>query len=306
MKRSGTSFPLVSVAGLILAACSGGEPEQGLPGVLDNAREQIAAVTTSAEADTVVQADATAPAVVEELPVPDSSMFDGSNRIVNLWVGPDGSVRDVDVWARRTFDSGPVLVAAGVGFGEFSEYFGTPRGHDLAIVASGAGPDGAELGSIFEAVGDEQLTVVFTNRDRAAVDTLTFWERGGEQAPAPPAAGSGLVVVAAVNTRAFGDELLSQVGSDSFSVGDGSAECPMQRLEDEGFEPKVLGGGQRVELELSPGPATISIHPWFPTAGCEQPSVHELTVDVVAGEVTFVFVFTRAGVGLESLVVPVR
>ena len=55
-----------------------------------------------------------ADAAVDELPPPDGSAFVGRNRVVNLWVGPGGTTQVVDVWARRTFTNGPVLLAEGL------------------------------------------------------------------------------------------------------------------------------------------------------------------------------------------------
>ena len=88
-------------------------------------------------------------------------------------------------------------------------------------------------------------------------------------------------------------------------VGDGSDVCRTQRIESDGFPPSILGGTQQVELEVTPGPALISLHPWFSPDGCDQPSVLDLMVDVVDGETTLVLVYSRDGSSIEALSLPV-
>jgi hypothetical protein len=291
--------------------------------VLDVAREQVADARGADAADVDADAadpagsdptgsdpaeesgddDATADAPVE-LPAPDPSSFAGAHRVVNLFAdsGDDGTPTDIDVWARRTFTNGPVLLAGSIGFGEASGYFAAPAGHRLVIVSSGAGPDGHERASLPEVADDEQVTTVFTNGDDARSATTSSWyERGSDRAPAAPGDGHGLVVVFAANLAAFGDALGASVGGDEFFVGDGSAICRTQRIEATGVAPNVLGGPERIELEPEPGPALISLHPSSSPNGCDQPPTIEVTVDVVAGAATAVIVYTADGAGIETL-----
>ncbi|MEO6652711.1 MAG: hypothetical protein ABIP17_08665 [Ilumatobacteraceae bacterium] len=111
--------------------------------MLDNAREQVVAVERSAAGGTraVVASEPV------ELPAPDPSVFEGRHRIANVWVGADDEPTEIDVWARRTFSNGPVLLVGGVGFGEVTDYLGAPANADLVIVGAGAGPDGSPLGA---------------------------------------------------------------------------------------------------------------------------------------------------------------
>lgn len=275
---------------------------------MDNARAQVVAATTvpnEASGDLAT----TLPGPTE-LPAPDPSTYEGSNRVLNLWVGPDGERRPIDVWGRRTFTTGPLLLAENVGFGEATDYFSAPTGYSLVIVNAGAGPDGVERAGLLNAAAGEQITTVFTNDDPSgAVWAPNLFERGDAQSPEPAPADAGVVWLVAPNVRAFSDEMIAAVGGDAFYVGDGSAECWEQRGADETDESDavgdVLGGTQDVELELDPGPATISLHPWFSPDGCDQPEALAFGVDVVGGETTLVVVYTPDGVSLETLELPV-
>jgi hypothetical protein len=314
----GHEFSRATLAATLIAlaaACGGGDDSGEPPPVLDNARQQVSAATPADEAadaepspGSANEADGetgvdSAPA---ELPAPDPSTFEGANRVVNLWVGESGTTAAIDVWGRRTFTNGPILLAEGIEFGRASDYFAAPAGYSLVVVGSGAGPDGEELASMFNAADGEQITLVYTNGDSAgAVEAPNLYEYGNDQAPRPAAPGSGLVVLFAPNIRAFSDEMIASVGGDAFYVGDGSAVCRTQRIEADGFSPSILGGTQRVELELPPGPAAISLYPWFSSDECNQPSAHDLTVDVAPDRTVMVFVYTRDGASVESMILPV-
>ncbi len=277
--------------------------------MLDIAREQVEAAHAGDSGDGSEPVDATAssePAAPAELPAPDPSTFDGENRVVNLWVGPDGETGTVDVWGRRTFTNGPMLLAEDIAFATASDYFATPPGHSVVIVGAGAGPDGEERAGVLNAEDGEQITTIFTNSDAiGGVDAPNLFERGDDQAPARPSEGNGLIVLFAPNTRAFTDELTAAIGGDAFYVGDGSTTCRTQRIEATGAAPNILGGTQRVEIELPPGAAPISLHPWFSSDGCDRPSVLDLTVDVVAGETTLVLVYSPDGTTVEASTLPV-
>jgi hypothetical protein len=196
-------------------------------------------------------------------------------------------------------------LAEDIAFGEASKYFSAPAGYDLVVVGAGAGPDGEARASLTNAVDDEQITLVFTNSDDlGGVSALNIFERG-EQAPAPPVEGTGLVIMSATNLRAFSMTLTESVGGDGFYVGDGSEVCRTQRIEADGFPPDILGGTQDVELEVPAGPAAISLHPWFSRDECAQPSVLDLTVDVAIGDAALVLVYTRDGTSVQAMTLPV-
>lgn len=293
---------------ITLVACGGSDGDGDPPPVLDIAREQVEAAHDdsgdgSGSSDATTSAEPAEPA---ELPAPDPSTFDGENRVVNLWVGAGGETGPIDVWARRTFTNGPVLLAEDVAFATASDYFATPPGYRVVIVGAGAGPDGEERAGVLDAGDGEQITTIFTNADAlGAVDAPNLFERGDAQAPEPPSDGNGLIVLFAPNIRAFTDELTAAIGGDAFYVGDGSATCRTQRIEATGAAPNILGGTQRVEIELPPGGAPISLHPWFSPGECDQPSALDLTVDVVAGETTMVLVYSPDGTTVEALTLPV-
>ena len=302
-------------AALALAACGGDDDGAEPPPVLDNVRDLVASAADAAGAaadsgasdavPTSIDAAEAAQAAVAELPSPDRSEFVGANRVVNLWVGVDGETHTVDVWGRRTFTNGPILLVEGLGFGEASDYFSAPPGYRLAIVGAGAGPDADELAGMFNAADGEQITVIYTNDDdQGSVWAPNLWEidpSGSAGAPAPPLPGTGLVYLYAANTKAFQDALTPAIGGGSFYVGDGSAECRPQRIEERGFQPNVLGGTQDVQLDLPAGPATITLHPWFSPDECDQPSVLDVDVDVPADGAVLVVVYTPDGQSINAL-----
>ena len=298
----------VALAGL--AACGGGDDDATPPPVLDNARQQVASVTAPADSVDVSGADTEVASDVAELPAPDRSAYEGANRVVNLWVGADGVTRPVDVWGRRTFTNGPILLVEDLAFGQASGYFSAPPGYSLVVVGAGAGPDGEELAGMFNAGADDQVTTIFTNDDAdGTVSSPNLWEQttaSSGLAPDPPPPGAGVVWLLAPNTRAFDETLTTQIGGSSFFVGTGSSECARQRVEDRGFEANVLGGTQDVQLELPPGPATITLHPWFSPDGCDQPAALEIPVDVPADRIVIVLVFSPDGTTIDTLQLPVQ
>ncbi|MDW3212560.1 MAG: hypothetical protein R8G01_01070 [Ilumatobacteraceae bacterium] len=304
----GHQFPRAVVAATLTlgaAACGGSDGGGDPPPVLEVARGQV---ESGARGSTGEQSADGSQAGPTELPPPDPSAFEGAHRVVNLFaepVGGDAGPTAIDVWGRRTFEHGPVLLAENVGFGAASGYFAAPVGSSVVIVSAGAGPDGEER-AVLPDVGDtDQVTSVFTNgADPASERTSAIHEVGADLAPAPPAEGHGIVIVVAANLQAFRDELLASVGADSFFVGDGSDTCRTQRIEATGAAPAVLGTAERVELEVASGSAQVSLHAWSPRGGCDGPSILDATVDVVAGSVTTLLVSTRDGSGLSSLALP--
>jgi len=291
-----------------LASC-GGDDLSTSPPVLDNARDQVSSVAQAPNAEPAVVATEGRPEVAE-LPSPDPSTYEGFNRVVNLWVGIDGEPRLVDVWGRRTFNNGPILLVENLAFGRASEYFSAPPGYSLVVVGAGAGPDGDELAGMFNADSDDQVTMIFTNEDSdGSVSAPNLWEKTDVEtglAPDPPSAGSGLVYLYAANTRSFDEMLTSALGGSSFYVGTGSPSCAHQRIEDQGFQAKVLGGTQDVQLELAPGLATISLYPWFSADGCDQPAALQFTVDVPADRTVLVLVYSPDGKTIDTLQLPVQ
>ena len=302
----GHQFPRPVVAAAVvvaLAGCGGSDGDGTPPPVLDVARDQV--VDASGVEPEGPDPAATNASYPTELPPPDPSSFTGAHRVVNLFAGAVGSTGPdaIDVWARRTFSRGPVLLAEAVGFGEATGFFAAPAGHRLVIVSAGAGPDGDERASLPVAADGERLTTVFADGSGAAGATVAHFHRSGSVAgPLPPGAGSGLVVLAAPNLPAFGDRLAASVGSDEFFVGDGSGSCRAQRIEATGAAARILGGSDRVVLETTPGPASISLHPAPSPDGCDQPPAIEVTVDVADGETSTVLVYTADGSSLDTLI----
>jgi len=302
----------VTVGGLV--ACGGGGDQAGPPPVLDNARELV--VSTVESADVPADGGSSVPGTtvggateVSELPAPDASQYVGSNRVVNLWVGPAGETSSIDVWGRRTFTNGPILLVEGLGFGEASDYFAAPPEYSLVIVGAGAGPDGVELAGLFNTSDADQVTTIYTNDDaQGAVWAPNLWEAAAGDtalAPLPPQPGMGLVLLYAANTRSFDESLSAAIGGSSFYVGTGGAQCARQRIEAQGFQPNVLGGTQDVQLELPPGMVTVSLYPWFSPDECDQPVAIDIPVDVPADGTVLVIVYSRDGRTIETLHLPV-
>lgn len=299
-----------AVALTLAAACGGATDTDASPRpVLDNARELVATVPASPTTESAGGAVTEPEQVVAELPAPDPSLYDGSNRVVNLWVGPGGTTEPVDVWGRRTFSNGPILLVEELPFGAASDYFAAPPGYSLVVVGAGAGPDGEELAGMFNAARNEQITMIFTNDDPVGgVWAPNLWEASADQpglAPEPPRPGMGLVYLYAPNTRSFDDSLTAALGGSAFFVGSGPGACTPQRIEQNGFQASVLGGTQDVQLELAPGPATITLHPWFSPDECDQPPVLEFTVDVPADGIVLVLVYSPDGESIATLQLPV-
>ena len=250
----------------------------------------------------------TAGTAIDELPPPDASAFVGRNRVVNLWVGAGGATQTIDVWARRSFTNGPVLLASDLAFGSASDYVSAPVNQSVVIVGAGAGPDGLELAGVFSAGDGEQITTIFTNDD----DTGAVWAPnlfevdpdGASSPPRPPSDGNGLVYLYAPNTGSFESSLTLAIGAAAFYVGDGTGRCATQRIEADGFAPSILGGTQHVQLDLPPGVARLSLHAWPSADECGQPSLLDLDVDVVPGSAVLVLVFSRDGESIETLQLP--
>ncbi|NNE10650.1 MAG: DUF4397 domain-containing protein [Ilumatobacter sp.] len=304
----GHQFARAAAAAALAAggvACGGGGGEAEPPPVLDNARDLVAAADSSDVAASAPAGEVGA-TVAGELPPPDPSRYEGANRVVNLLIGPDGEPVEIDVWGRRTFENGPILLASGLGFGDASSYVAAPVEYTVVAVGAGAGPDGLALAEIFNAVAGERITsVVATGGDGEASVTHVF-EVGSETGFEAPAPGTGLLIVAAPNVEAFGDDLTAEVGSDRFEIGDGSEACRPQRRERAGLEPEILGDPGPVELQVPAGVTTLSIHPWVPTAApCSLPAVLEIDVEVAPDSVTLVLVARTPSDTIEAFTLPV-
>lgn len=306
----GHQFPGAVVAAavvLALAGCGGAGDDGAPPPVLDVARGQVAS-GASGESAGEPAADAADGATPAELPPPDPSTYEGSYRVVNLFA-PIGNAGDeptaIDVWARRTFTNGPVLLAQDIGVGVASAYFSAPAGADVVVVSAGAGPDGEPRATLPVLVGGEQVTTVFTNDDREPheADAVQLAERGTDAAPVPPADEQGLVVVVAANLESFDEELRASVDAAEFLVGDGTPTCRTQRGEAAGVAAGVLGPDERIELDVAPGSASITFHPAPSPDGCDQRAVARATVEVAAGETVAVLVYTLDGDDLATLTV---
>ncbi len=287
---------------VLVTACGGGDRTP--PDPLEVARSLAAQSTTPVdEARSGSSVDGEA-----ELAAPDPSTFEGETRVVNLWPGADGTGQEVDVWGRRTFSNGPILLAEGLSLGEISEPFGVPPGYAVEIVGAGAGPDGLALAGVLAASRGERVITVFTNADdRGTAESFTISEvdpSGTLGAPAAPAGGSGLLVLRQANTDAFADDLEAAGSSDSFYIGDGSGECLRQRTEDTGVAPAVLGGTQSIEIEFTTSTAAIDLYSWRMPDRCATPPVASFVVDVPVGSAVLGLVFSRDGHSLELMPIP--
>ena len=315
--RRRVATAVVAIVGAWTAVACGPGDADDRPDPLDIVRDQVVAdegspsVAADPTAEVTVDPSSTvttAGTAIDELPPPDASAFVGRNRVVNLWVGAGGVTQTIDVWARRSFTNGPVLLASGLTFGSASDYVAAPVNQSVVIVGSGAGPDGLELASVFNAGDGEQITTIFTNDDDAgAVRAPNVFEvapDGASSPPQPPTDGNGLAYLYAPNTGSFESSLTLAIGAAAFYVGDGTGSCVAQRIEAAGFAPSILGGTQQVQLDLAPGVTRLSLHAWPSAEQCAQPSLLDVDVDVVPGSGVLVLVFSRDGTSIEVLQLP--
>ena len=61
-----------------------------------------------------------------------------------------------------------------------------------------------------------------------------------------------------------------------------------------------------MQLELPPGPVTISLHPWFSPDDCDQTEALQFTVDVIADSTVLVLVYSPDGETITTLQLPVQ
>jgi hypothetical protein len=247
------------------------------------------------------------PVVKEEKPPAPKEMLVGKARVINLYVDAAGKGQEVDVWMRRSFKYGPVLIKEKLGLGQATDFFGAVPEQTVVIVPTGAGSDAKELAGAMKGKGDEVWTTVLawngTGMSGASTqDAPPDMGEKGVWPPKPPAAGKGLVVLRADALQEHEKALTEQYGGRSFMVGDGKGACMKQRLEDVGFSASVLGGTQPVILELAPGKHAITFHKW--PGKCDTPAVYQVEVDVAADKSTLVHLFTRDAKTLDNLQLP--
>ncbi|MEI7547536.1 MAG: hypothetical protein WCK21_05705 [Actinomycetota bacterium] len=254
----------------------------------------------------------------DELPAPDKSSFVGVNQVVNLAVLPDGTTPALDIWALRTFQHGPVLLAEGLKYGEVSKKFGTPPNAVVASVLAGKGPDAKPFSGMFKADAEQHYTsVIMYDRDsKVGTGVLLEDVDPGISSSFPDAQpGKALVQLWAyqltLHPLAVGSGFsLSLGGHDvDFQVGiKGTTGCaPQPRQTDKGLSPMVLGGTQRVPFDVAPGSSTFTFHGWGTyNKACADPTIiTPVTVTLKAGERVWVMLHSRDGQTVESLVVPV-
>ena len=226
------------------------------------------------------------------------------------FVGLDdaGGKVDIDVWAKRTFTEGEVLLAKGVKSGAASDYFATPKSHSIVFTKVGTSSDDPEIASMFNPGKGEQITAMLMGENGKA-NAPNVWEidpAGTHDAPAAPSAGEGLVVLRANQLTAFEKKLAPTFGGRSFDVGDGTGACvPQARTTAKGATPSVLGGTQPTLHDLPAGKAAFTLHKWPDDKKCATDPVFTFSVDVPAGKSTAVFVYTPDGASLATLALPV-
>lgn len=231
------------------------------------------------------------PPKVEAAPPPKES-YKGKNRVVNLVMGKDGKSQAGEVWVRRGFKYAPVKLAESVAFGKASTWFGVPEHMSPVFLPVGAKPDDKEIAGVGYGKADEVITnVLYTEGDKISSVTLYDLSKEMAQAPKPPAAGKGLVVVWAMPLMGFEKELTEKFGGRSFNVGDGAGACRPQR--DPKMAALALGGTSTYELDLPPGKAKVSLHKW-PGRECKD-AVYDFEVEAIADKAQWVFLYTPDG-----------
>lgn len=248
-----------------------------------------------------------APAKPAESPPPKEA-YKGKNRLVNFYIAKDGKTQPLEVWARRGFKWGPVKLAEAVPFGKASAWFGVPEHMSPVVLPAGAKPDDPEIAPMAYGRADEVVTgLLFVSGGTAGTTSMYDVSKEMSQAPKPPAAGTGGVILFGYPLRDHEAAMTEKFGGSSFNVGDGTGACRPQR--DPAMVNNALGGTSPYSLDLPPGKAKITLHKWPGGSAeerCKSPAVFELEVDVVADKSQWVFLYTPdAGKTIATLALPV-
>ena len=156
---------------------------------------------------------AATPPPTEAKAPPPKDAYKGKNRFVNLLVGKDGKTQTGDVWVRRGFKWSPAKLAENVAFGKASTWFGVPEHMSPVFLPPAAKPDDKEISGVAYGKPDEVVTgVLLSNNGATSVISLYDVSKEMTQAPQPPAAGKGLVVVWAMPLMDFKSELAEKYG----------------------------------------------------------------------------------------------
>lgn len=244
----------------------------------------------------------------EKKGAPPKEAYKGKNRLVNFYVGKDGKTQTVDVWVRRGFKYDPVKLADHVQFGTASTWFGVPEHMAPVALPVGAGPDDKDISPVAYGKADEVVTgLLMMSNGSVGVSSMYDVSKDMTQAPKPPAAGKGLVILYAYPLYELRDAMTPTFGGTSFNVGDGTGACLKQR--DPKMESLALGGTSSYELDLDPGKHTITLHKWPGPPKQEdrcKDAVFTINVDVVADKAQWVFLYSPdQGKSIATLALPV-
>ncbi len=238
---------------------------------------------------------------------PPKEAYKGKNRLLNLLVDKAGKTQPFDVWVRRGFKWGPVKLAESVPFGKASAWFGIPEHMSPVILPVGGKADDKEVSPMGYGAADEVVTgLLMSSNGVPTVVTMYDVSKTMTQAPKPPAAGTGAVIVFGYPLRDFEKAMSTTFGGSSFNVGDGTGACRPQR--DPKMAGNALGGTSPYALDLPPGKAKITLHRWPAPkeTACASPAVFELEVDVVADHSQWVFLYTPdLGKTMASIALPI-
>ncbi|MGB8859402.1 MAG: hypothetical protein WCC60_09105 [Ilumatobacteraceae bacterium] len=304
---------LCSVTIIAVVACGGGaqgkRTDTGSAGTAPTSTAAALGETTSTTTPTSPN---------ELLPAADPSTYVGANQVVHLAVLPDGTTPTLDIWAVRSFEYAPILLAEGLEYGEISPVYGAPEGMSVVAVEAGAGPDATPFAGMFSAGADQHYTHLIVYDGEAATGTgllLTDVAPGDPNAFPAALDGQALVQFYAyqlrLNPLSEGSGFEQRIAGvePSFQIGiEGVVGCaPQPRMTDQGYTPAVLGGTQYVPFDVAPGETTFTFHGWGSNnQDCADPSVIDpVTVSVDAGDRAWVLLHSRDGSSIEALVVPV-
>jgi len=227
---------------------------------------------------------------------PPKEVYKGKNRLVNLYVAPDGKTQTVDVWVKRGFKYDPVKLAENVEFGKASTWFGIPQNMSPVVIPAGGKPDDKALSPMAYGKADEVVTgVLQASNGQPSVSTRYDVSKDMPGAPQPPTKGKGTLVLDAGQLREFEKVLAEKFGGSAFYVGDGAGACRPPR--DPKMSSLALGGTADKELELDPGKVKITLHKWPGKRDeeCKTPAVYEFEAEVIADKAQRVFVYTPDG-----------
>lgn len=279
-----------AVPALLLAACGGDDPGgPGTPPPLTTSSGPAGGAATSVQ-----------------------TLQGATLRLVNFYLPEDGEPVNLDVLPGLAIgDQDGVEPIHTLELGESTDYFAPPASGDAAAMAfftEGARAVDAKLMQYENTLpAGAQWTVVLSRGDSLddtpslAVqnfDDLPDETNGQTDIPAP-AAGKGQIVGSAIGLLNVMDD-----ENDSFKYGIPGQGCLAAPSDDLDLN---VGGTAQIPFDVDPGTVQVAAYDPVKDIGCAgEPAIDPVEVEVVAGERTYVFAWSRTDdpADRELLVLP--